>query len=358
MAARWRALSKICAIPPAKSAQLLRPRGTRRAAARRDGRRCGAPAVGRPSAPGDLRLAGSADEPRRSGDLCRADRGSWPGAPSPDPLLPPAVLRHLGVPGADFRIGLAAHDLAGAMGAPEVVLSWARRDEAGPVIPSRFVLRVAAMLGSDLADKHRETDAQMLGRGIEDASPAPAYPRPQPRPSAEQRQVDISATGLDRLRSDPYQFYASAILRLSALDGLDAEPSAALKGSAVHDILDQWHNVGGGAGATARDCRRGTRRDERPPVDARAVAAPADGRAGLDRRRSCAAARLKTAARSLRPSARATCCSTACASMAAPIASTGWPTAPSRIVDYKTGMPPSAQDGRGRLFAPTRHAGV
>ena len=68
--------------------------------------------------------------------------GVWPGSAAPDPLLPPAVLRHLGVPAAEFRIGLAAHDLAGAMGAPEVVLSWARRDAAGPAIPSRFVLRV------------------------------------------------------------------------------------------------------------------------------------------------------------------------------------------------------------------------
>jgi ATP-dependent helicase/nuclease subunit B len=172
--------------------------------------------------------------------------GSWPGSPAPDPLLPPAVLRQLGVPGADFRIGLAAHDLAGALGAPEVVLSWARRDEGGPVIPSRFVLRVAAMLGSDLADRHREHGVQKLGQALETAAPAAAYPRPQPRPSTEQRLVDISATGLDRLRSDPYQFYASAILRLSAIDALDAQPSAALKGSAVHDILDRWHKTGGG----------------------------------------------------------------------------------------------------------------
>ena len=172
--------------------------------------------------------------------------GTWPAAPAPDPVLPPAVLRHLGVPGADFRIGLAAHDLAGAMGAPEVVLSWARRDEAGPVIPSRFVLRVAAMLGSDLADKHRETAAQRLGMALENAPPAPPYPRPEPCPGPEQRLVDISATGLDRLRSDPYQFYASTILRLSKIDGLDAEPSAAQKGSAVHEILDRWHKSGGG----------------------------------------------------------------------------------------------------------------
>lgn len=170
--------------------------------------------------------------------------GSWPAAPKPDALLPPAVLRALGVPGADFRIGLAAHDLAGALGAPEVVLSYARRDEGGPVIPSRFVLRVQALLG-ELLEAHRETRAVELARALDDARPAPLYPRPQPRPSAEQRLVKLSATGLDRLRGDPYQFYASTILGLSALDPLDAEPSAAWKGTAAHAILERWHEAGG-----------------------------------------------------------------------------------------------------------------
>lgn len=47
------------------------------------------------------------------------NEGSWPAVPAPDPLLAPPLLRALGVPGADFRIGLAAHDLAGALGAPK-----------------------------------------------------------------------------------------------------------------------------------------------------------------------------------------------------------------------------------------------
>ena len=67
------------------------------------------------------------------------------------------MLRALGVPGADFRIGLAAHDLAGALGAPEVVLSRARRDAAGPAIASRFWLRVQALLGEDLLPRHVES---------------------------------------------------------------------------------------------------------------------------------------------------------------------------------------------------------
>lgn len=173
--------------------------------------------------------------------------GVWPASPAPDALLPPAMLRALGVPGADFRIGLSAHDLAAALGAPEAVLSWARRDESSPVIPSRFVLRVKAMLG-DAADAMVERDAVRLARLIDEAPAAPAYPRPKPAPTAEQRKVAISVTALDRLRGDPYQFYASSILKLRSLDALDAEPSAAWKGTAVHAILDRWHKQGEPAG--------------------------------------------------------------------------------------------------------------
>jgi ATP-dependent helicase/nuclease subunit B len=182
--------------------------------------------------------------------------GVWPNAAMPDALLPPAVLRQLGVPSGEFRIGLAAHDLAGAMGAPEVVLSWARRDDGAPVIPSRFVLRVQAMLGAELTAKHRERRAVELARFIDVGRTEPAHPRPQPNPSAEQRRVDISVTALDRLRGDPYQFYAQAILGLRRIDPLDAEPSPAWQGTAVHDILDAWHKSGAAPGtlaATARD---------------------------------------------------------------------------------------------------------
>jgi ATP-dependent helicase/nuclease subunit B len=173
--------------------------------------------------------------------------GVWPATPSQDSLLPPAVLRALGVPGADFRIGLAAHDLAAALGAPEVVLSWAQRDEGGPVIPSRFVLRVKAMLGDQVA-RHEEKRARDLARKLDDAPSVPAHPRPQPLPSAEQRKVEVSVTGLDRLRGDPYQFYANAILHLRSLDSLDAEPTPAWQGIAVHAILERWHKAGEPAG--------------------------------------------------------------------------------------------------------------
>ncbi len=167
--------------------------------------------------------------------------GTWPASPASDPVLAPAVLRALGIPGADFRIGLAAHDFAAALGAPEVVLSHAARDLGGPAVPSRFLLRIRAMLGGQVQS---EDDAVQWARGLDRGQRVPPSPQPKPMPSAQQRRVDIAATALDRLRGDPYQFYANAILRLASLDPLDADPSPAWRGTAVHAILEAWHKAG------------------------------------------------------------------------------------------------------------------
>jgi ATP-dependent helicase/nuclease subunit B len=172
------------------------------------------------------------------------NEGTWPATPSLDPLLAPPVLRALGVPGADFRIGLSAHDLAGLLGAPEVVLSRSGRDVQGPAIPSRFLLRVKALLGEKAAGESADAQTLALARALDDGELTPLYPQPRPMPSAEQRLVRVSVTGLDRLRSDPYQFYASEILQLGQLDPLDAEPTPQWRGTAAHKVLETWHKTG------------------------------------------------------------------------------------------------------------------
>ncbi|TIX52035.1 PD-(D/E)XK nuclease family protein [Alteraurantiacibacter aquimixticola] len=169
------------------------------------------------------------------------NEGTWPATPAADPVLAPAILRVLGVPGADFRIGLAAHDLAGALGAPEVVLSRAQRDAGGPVIASRFWLRVQALLGRDLLPRYMDGEIVSMAQAVDEGESLPAHPRPDPKPTAAQRRENLSVTALDRLRSDPYQFYAQKILKLRELDLLDAEPSPAWQGTLAHAILEQWH---------------------------------------------------------------------------------------------------------------------
>jgi len=174
------------------------------------------------------------------------NEGSWPQPPGADALLAPAILRALGIPGAEFRIGLAAHDLAGAMGAPQVILSRSLRDAEGPTLPSRFLLRVEALLGDDLDKEHREREIPALLPHLDrQRPPAEEYPRPAPNPNHALRDVTIRVTALDRLLGDPYQFYAQAILGLRKLDPLANDPFSdpALRGTLVHDLLDKWHKA-------------------------------------------------------------------------------------------------------------------
>ena len=104
------------------------------------------------------------------------------------------------------------------------------------------------MLGEKEARAHAETEAVRLAREIDDRRACRTLSPSAPAAQRRTAPVDVSATGLDRLRSDPYAFYANSILRLKPLDPLDAEPSAAWRGEAVHAVLERWHKAGGKPG--------------------------------------------------------------------------------------------------------------
>ena len=164
------------------------------------------------------------------------NEGIWPALPAPDPWLPPKVRAVLGMPTTEARIGLAAHDFASALGAPEVLITRARRDAKSPTIASRFLLRLDAISGG----LPRDLRLERLSRALDDAGSALPVDRPAPCPPAEQRPERISVTDVDRLKADPFAFYAKAILKLNALEPVDAEHTAAWKGSAVHEVLQEW----------------------------------------------------------------------------------------------------------------------
>ena len=164
------------------------------------------------------------------------NEGMWPQLPSPDPWLAPRVRHELGLPGLERRIGLAAHDFAAALGGREVLVTRARRDARAPAIPSRFWLRLEAMTaGVSRSPRHRS-----WARGLD--RPAGFLPaaRPAPRPESAARPRRISVTDVDRLKADPFAFYARKMLALAPLDPIDADPSAAWRGSAVHKVLEAW----------------------------------------------------------------------------------------------------------------------
>jgi ATP-dependent helicase/nuclease subunit B len=164
------------------------------------------------------------------------NEGVWPALPAPDPWLAPKIRANLNMPGLDFRTGLAAHDFASALGAPQVLITRARRDNRSPAVPSRFWLRLRAMTGG-LA---RDTRLERLAAALDDPRELMPAERPRPSPPKALRPNKISVTAVDRLKADPFAFYAQAMLGLRSIDPVDADHSAAWKGSAVHKVLEEW----------------------------------------------------------------------------------------------------------------------
>lgn len=174
------------------------------------------------------------------------NEGQWPAPPPEDPFLSRALRDDLGLPPADARIGLAAHDFAQLANAPRAILTRAQRGEGQPTVASRWLWRLEAIVqaagGALEADAPREAWAHALD-APRTVRPAPA---PMPRPAARNLRIrSLSVTDVEKLTRDPYAIYAKRILGLRALDPIGARPGPAERGTAVHHALEAFQKAQG-----------------------------------------------------------------------------------------------------------------
>ncbi len=171
------------------------------------------------------------------------NEGTWPIEVDSGPWLSRPMRADFDLPSPERRIGLSAHDFAQAVAAPRVYITRATRVEGTPTVPSRWLLRLDALLqGLDLSDAliSEAPDwlawAQMLdkpGRSLRGKPPAP-------KPPVKARPRRLSVTRIETWRRDPYALYAREILRLRPLDPIDADPGGAEKGTLIHEILERF----------------------------------------------------------------------------------------------------------------------
>ncbi len=171
------------------------------------------------------------------------NEGTWPAETEPGPWLSRPMRADFGLPPAERRLGLAAHDFAQLMGAPRVYLTRATRVEGTPSVPSRWLLRLDALLQAfDLAEAMSEGAAEWLAWAAAIERPArqiePAAPAPTPPLAARPRR--LSVTRIETWMRDPYDLYAEQILGLEALASIDADPGAAELGTLVHEALETF----------------------------------------------------------------------------------------------------------------------
>jgi len=170
------------------------------------------------------------------------NEGTWPAETRSDPWLSRPMRRDLGLDPPERRIGLAAHDFAQALGAPEVVLTRAAKLAGAPTVTSRFVQRIAALAGEARWKDVLARGNRYLGYARALDHPAAVEPakRPAPRPKQEARPTRLSVTAIEDWLRDPYTIYAKYILRLQPLDAVDTAPGARDRGTVIHGAIGEF----------------------------------------------------------------------------------------------------------------------
>lgn len=171
------------------------------------------------------------------------NEGTWPPAPAADPWMSRPMRRDFGLPSPERHIGQTAHDFAQAAGAAQVVLTRAERVEGTPTVPSRWLLRLDAVLEKSGLRGRIEADAPhwlALYKALDWPDRVRPCPAPAPMPPPKARPRSLSVTQVETWMRDPYAVYARHVLKLSALDPIDADPGAAERGQFIHAALDAF----------------------------------------------------------------------------------------------------------------------
>jgi ATP-dependent helicase/nuclease subunit B len=167
------------------------------------------------------------------------NEGRWPAIPQPGPWLNRPMRAVIGMEQPEREIGQTAHDFIQGLGAPKVHLLWAKRVGDQPAVPSRWVLRLKALLkaaGIDAVD----SGFRDLARRLMEAPHLAPCAKPSPRPPVAARPKRLSVSRIETLIRDPYAIYARFVLMLEPLRGIQPDPGAAERGSLYHLAIGEF----------------------------------------------------------------------------------------------------------------------
>ncbi|MGI9525210.1 MAG: double-strand break repair protein AddB [Hyphomicrobiaceae bacterium] len=168
--------------------------------------------------------------------------GTWPAPADPGPWLNRPMRRTVGLPVPEEQLGYAAHDFTQLLGAQTVYLTRAERVDGNPTVPSRWLLRLMAVLASLGCGGVLDPAMPWLTWATERPIARNGKRRrpPQPRPGLSLRPRRMSVSDVEAWIANPYAIFAKKILKLHRLPPLGAAPDAALRGSIVHNALGEF----------------------------------------------------------------------------------------------------------------------
>jgi ATP-dependent helicase/nuclease subunit B len=172
------------------------------------------------------------------------NEGIWPQTADPGAWLNRGMLKAVGLPAPEEKIGFLAHDFTQALGAPEIYLTRSNKIDGAPTVPSRWLLRLRALLGGLGLEAELQPPPHMpwLTWAARRNATGEVVPirRPAPCPPVPLRPRKMSVTAIETWLANPYAIYARSILQLDELPALTDTPGANLRGSFIHQALHRF----------------------------------------------------------------------------------------------------------------------
>ena len=166
----------------------------------------------------------------------------WPAHPDPSPWLNRPMREILGLQHPEREIGVTAHDFTQGLAYNHVYITWSKRVGSAPLLPSRWILRLKAVLqtcGLSLEAFANQSWVEWA-KAVDEPEHLQPIEKPKPTPPIKARPTRISVTEVEKLIRDPYAVYSRRVLQLEPLPPLARPADAALRGTLFHNAINEW----------------------------------------------------------------------------------------------------------------------
>jgi ATP-dependent helicase/nuclease subunit B len=171
------------------------------------------------------------------------NEGKWPAQSDPGPWLNRTMRNIFGMQQPERDIGVSAHDFTQGLGHSVVYLTWSKRIEGAPQIPSRWILRLQTVMQATAVSTEKIYDRSWvtLAEAMDKPEEVAPHGKPKPTPPVSARPTQYSVSTVEKLIRDPYAIYASKILRLEPIPPLSQPADAPLRGNMFHEAISHWN---------------------------------------------------------------------------------------------------------------------
>lgn len=179
------------------------------------------------------------------------NEGTWPDAYMPDPWMSENMRKQFGLPIAEQKLSLSAHDFCQYISHDKVMITRSITQNGTPTLPARWIGALKMLCDHQGVTINSLDDNALYGwlGGLNLGKKQTPIERPAPTPPENMRPSSLSVTQIETWFKDPYSIYARKILNLRALESPGEDKEAAIKGDIIHKALENFTKSQGNKGS-------------------------------------------------------------------------------------------------------------